>query len=517
MNLTPLDYFTFSLYVVLVVYVALRNSYKSKEEERTSEDFFLAGRSLPWWVIGTSLIASNISAEQLIGMSGSAFASGIAIVSYEWLSALALLVIAKWFLPIFLKMQIYSMPQFLEERFDKRISISLGIFWILVYIFVNLTSILYLGALTLQTILGIPILYSVVAMAILSGIFSIYGGLSAAAWTDFIQVAILFLGGVLITVIGLDKVGDGSGIITGFQKLLEAAPEKFHTVLGFNHPELPWLGVFFGGMWVANFSYWGFNQYITQRALAARNLQEARNGLLFASFLKILVPLIVVLPGVTAFVLYGSQIPRPDEAYPTLIKNLVPVGFTGLIIAALLGAILSSLNSMTNSTATIFSMDIYRKIKPDTSDRELVRIGRIVSAIALFLAVCIAPSLVTLKQAFQYIQEFTGMISPGVVVIFLLGLFWPRANSISALAVALVTIPVSLTCKLVWPSLAFLNRMGLIFLLLLLFAYIITVLTSAPDKKGTVLTPVSFVASTSFHFFSALIIVILSILYLYFW
>ncbi|MCB1142355.1 MAG: sodium/solute symporter [Leptospiraceae bacterium] len=512
MNLTTLDYLVFGIYFALIVIVAVKNSTKEGGEEKNTEDFFLAGRNLPWWIIGTSLIASNISAEQLIGMSGSAFVSGIAIVSYEWLSALTLLIIAKWFLPYFLEMRIYSMPQYLEERFDKRISVSLGVFWVLVYIFVNLTSILYLGALTLETILGFPPIYSILGMAILSGFFTIYGGLSAVAWTDFIQVAVLFGGGLLITILGLQTAGSGEGILVGFQNIIQSSPDKFHTILSANHKDLPWIGVFFGGMWVANLSYWGFNQYITQRALAAKNIEESRNGLVFAAFLKILVPVIVVLPGVTAFYLYRDKISTPDMAYPTLIKNLVPVGMTGLILAALMGAIVSSLNSMTNSTATIFTMDIYRKLKGETSEKKLVLIGRIVSGLSLLIAVFIAPSLGGLNQVFQYIQEYTGMVSPGIVVIFLFGLFWRRANSISVLWVAILTVPISILFKFVFADLAFLNRMGVTFLALVLIGTIgVFLTTDKPDpiEKKVIDTSTSF----GFNLASGVILSVLMVLY----
>ncbi|MBI1387025.1 MAG: sodium/solute symporter [bacterium] len=446
-NFEVLDVVVFCIYFVTVIGIAYWVSRKP-DSERTSEDFFLAGRALPWWIIGASLIASNISAEQMIGMTGSAYVSGIAIVSYEWMAAVTLLIVAKWFLPTFLNMRIYSMPQYLENRFDYRVSMGLGVFWLLVYVFVNLATVTYLGALTLQTVMGLPLMYGIIALLVISAMYTLYGGLSAVAWTDFIQVAVLFLGGTVVTIFGLHALGQG-GLASGFMELWKTNPDKFHTVLPWYHKDLPWIGVFFGGLWMANLSYWGCNQYITQRALAAKNINEAQLGLVFAAFLKIIVPIVVMLPGIIAFALYQHLIPegKPDQAYPTLIRELVPAGFTGLIIAALIAAIVSSLNSMTNSTATIFTMDIYRKINHNASERNLVFVGRVTSALVLFITIFTAPLLASQEQVFQYIQEYTGMVSPGVVAIFFFGLFWKRTTSAAALTMVILTIPVSIVLK----------------------------------------------------------------------
>ncbi|MDX2129830.1 MAG: solute:sodium symporter family transporter [Chloroherpetonaceae bacterium] len=516
MQLSTLDYFVFGFYFLVIIGAGLA-VLKFKKNEN-SEDYFLAGRSLPWWVIGSSLIASNISAEQFIGMSGSGFASGLAIASYEWLAAVTLLIVGKYFLPIFLEKKIYTMPEFLELRFDHTVRTGLAGFWLMVYVFVNLTSVMYLGALTMQTVLGIDLMMGIIGLALLSALYTIYGGLAIAAWTDAIQVVFLVSGGLLITLIGLNTLGDGS-IIFGFGKLLESAPEKFHMVLEANHPELPWIGVFIGGMWMANIGYWGCNQYITQRTLAAKSLKEAQKGIILAAVLKIIMPLIVVLPGIIAFALYGNTIAKPDEAFPTLVKNLAPSGAVGLIFAALIAAIVSSLNSMTNSAATLFTIDIYKSnFKKDASEKELVWIGRVVSASVLLIAIVMAPQLKNLSQAFQFIQEYTGFVTPGVVVIFLFGLFWKKATSSSARWAALLTIPLSLGFKILFPELAFLNRMGIVFLALAIVIVMITLLEKrGNDEKAIRINPQTFNTDGVFNISALLVLGVIGALYLYFW
>lgn len=468
MPVQTIDLAVFLAYLVIVLAIAFRVSRAPKDHSRNAEDYFLAGRTLPWWIIGFSLIASNISTEQIIGMNGTAFVSGIAVISYSWIGAcIPQLIVAKFFLPAFLRMKIYSMPQYLELRFDRRVSSGMGVFWLLVYVFVNLTSVMYLGALTLQTVLGIPLVWGIVLLASVSALYTVYGGLAPVAWTDFIQVTILIAGGLLVTVFGLNAVAGSSNPAAGLLQLMEQVPERFHTVLPADHPDLPWPGVFLGGLWIAAISYWGCNQYIIQRALAAKSLREAQFGLLFASFLSLLVSVVIVFPGIIASALYGDLVQRPDQAYPTLVRELIPAGLVGLIIAALFAAIISSLNSMTNSAATIFTMDIYRKVRRrPASERELVRVGRAASAAALLIAVLVAPRLSNLGQAFQFIQEYTGFVTPGVMAIFLFALFWKRTSSAAALTAALATIPVSALFKLLLPQLGFLNRMGLVFLVL---------------------------------------------------
>jgi SSS family solute:Na+ symporter len=520
MLLEKLDLLVFFVYFLVVIGLALWLSRTPKGRSRTTEDYFLAGRALPWWIIGCSLIASNISTEQIIGMNGTAFVSGIAVISYSWLGAcIPQLIVAKFFLPAFLQMKVYSMPQFLEMRFDQRVSTGMGIFWLLVYVFVNLTSVLYLGALSLETLVGIPLLYGIFALATVSAIYTVYGGLSPAAWTDFIQVTVLILGGLMVTYFGLNAISDGAGVISGFNQLIIQLPDRFHTVLDASHPDLPWTGVFFGGLWIAAISYWGCNQYIIQRALAAKSLTEAQYGLLFAAFLSLLVSVIIVLPGIIASALYGDLIVRPDQAYPTLIRELLPVGYTGLVIAALVAAIVSSLNSMTNSASTIFTMDVYRRLfRPEARQTELVLTGRLASAVALLTAVCIAPTLTNLSQAFQFIQEYTGFVTPGVMTIFLFALTWRRTTSTAALTTALLTIPVSALLKLLLPQLGFLNRMGIAFLLLSALIVLVTFLSEAGDseQRHLVIRESSFRTTNLFNALALTVLGIVAALYLYF-
>ncbi|MBD3265255.1 sodium/solute symporter [bacterium] len=538
-----IDFIVFGVYFVIVIGIALWVSRKPAGEERTSEDFFLAGRALPWWIIGTSLIASNISAEQLIGMTGSAFAGGLAVVSYEWMAAITLLIVAKFMVPVFLKMRIYSMPQYLEERFDYRVSMGLGVFWLLVYIFVNLTSVSYLGALTLQNLIGadfqaatgmeFQLIYGVIALFMVSFLYTLTGGLTAVAWTDIIQVTVLFVGGLAVTILGLNAVaGEGGNFITGFVELWKTAPDHFHTVMAWDHEHYPWIGVFIGGMWAANLSYWGCNQYITQRALAGKSIKETQYGLVFAAFLKVIVPAVVLLPGIVAYALYADMIPEnqaSDVAYSVLINELVPTGLKGLIIAALVAAIISSLNSMVNSTATIFTMDIYRKINPGASETLLVRIGRIASVVAVAIAIPIAPFLGNLDQAFQYIQEYTGMVSPGIVAIFFLGIFWKRTTAAAALWMVITTIPISVVLKILPKTILegtvlgafldpFLNRMGVAMVVVFLIGVVASLLTKHAKHEDVERADqeVSFATGATFNVLSILICGVLLALYLVF-
>ncbi len=521
-SLQFLDYLVFSLYFILVIGLALYVSRKPKGHKRNAEDYFLAGRSLPWWIIGASLIASNISTEQIIGMNGTAFESGIAVISYSLIGAsITILIVAKYFLPRFLQSKIYSMPEFLEKRYDKWVSTSMSVFWILIYIFVNLTSVMSLGAITLNAVLGIPILYSVIALAAISAIYTIYGGLSAVAWTDFVQVGVLILGGSAVVWLGLSQIAENNGdhgIIAGFNQLLELQHNKFHTVLPMDHEELPWTGVFFGGLWIAALSYWGCNQYIIQRALAAKNIREAQNGLLFASFLSIIVAIIIVLPGVIASNLYADLIQSRDEAFPVLIRELLPVGYSGLVIAALIAAIISSLNSMCNSVATIFTMDVYRnQFHKKASDTELVKVGRWVTAIALILAVIVTPAVASMGKLFSFIQEYTGFVTPGVLCIFLLGLFWKRTTSTAALWSVLLTIPISVVFKVFFPELAFLDRMMLTFLILITLAIVMSLNNRYIQKAFVSEGAIEARSSAIFNIGALFIVVLISVFYIVFW
>lgn len=532
---SSLDYIVFISYCFLIIFIGLWVSRTKKGTKKTAQDYFLADKSLPWWAIGASLIAANISAEQMIGMSGSGYAIGLGIASYEWMAAITLIIVGKYFLPVFLEKKIYTMPQFLEMRYDGRVRTAMASFWLVVYVFVNLTSVLYLGALAMETIMGIPMNYAIMGLAIFAAVYSIYGGLKAVAWTDVVQVVFLIGGGLVTTFLALDAVSDGHGFIAGFKVLLEQAPEKFNMILhegellipdgkgGLKDAfmDLPGISVLVGGMWIANLSYWGFNQYIIQRGLAAKSIKEAQRGVIFAGYLKILIPLIVVIPGIAAFVLTnGSGVIDPsDKAYPWLLHNYVPAGIKGLAFAALAAAIVSSLASMLNSTSTIFTMDIYKKfINKDVSDTKMVSVGRITSFVALVVAVLSAqPLLGNLDQAFQYIQEFTGFVTPGVVVIFCFGLFWKRITSNAALAVAILTIPLSFLFKILLPEIPFIDRMGLVFLMLALVAIIISYTDKHPQAKGLELKRSMFKTDVRFNVLAIFLSVIVMVLYLLFW
>ena len=478
---TTLDYVIFGIYLFVIVGLGLWVSREEEGEEKDSADYFLASKALPFWAIGSSLIAANISAEQFIGMSGSGFRVGLAIASYEWMAAIALLLIAWFFLPIYLEKEIYTMPQFLEERYDGRVRMLLAIFWLLVYVFVNLTSVLYMGGLSMNVIMGFPLWASIVGLALIATAYSLYGGLKAVAWTDVVQVVVLVGGGLMTTWLALDAYGGSDvGVVGGLSQLMADASGRFNMILFegelmYRNDEgvlkdayqlLPGLSVLFGGLWVANLFYWGCNQYIIQRALAAKNLKEAKRGLAFAGYLKLLLPLIVVVPGIVAFAL-DAPIQRGDEAYPWLLGEYVGSGFRGLAFAALVAAIISSLASMMNSASTIFTMDLYRNYvdQEGVSEQKLVRIGRAVALICIVVATALAPQLADLDQVFQYIQEYTGFVSPGVLAIFMLGLFWGKATPNAALASAVLSIPLSAAFKAWTPGIAFLNRMLIVFII----------------------------------------------------
>ena len=342
MHISVIDLIIFFAYCLLILFVGLFVSRRNKKETQSAKGYFLAGRGLAWWAIGASIIASNISAEQFVGMSGSGYAIGLAMATYEWIAALGLLIVAKFFIPIFLEKKIFTMPQFLEERFDSRVKSVMAFFWLVVFVFINLTSILYLGALTIEKIMGVPMIVGVLGLAIFAGVYSIYGGLKAVALTDVIQVVFLIGGGLITTYIALDTLGMGEGVVQGFKNLYVQTEDKFHLILDKSHPsymDLPGISVIIGGLWVANLYYWGCNQYIIQRALAAKSVSEAQKGMLFAGFIKLLIPLLVVIPGIAAFAL-NAPLEKSDEAYPWLLSNLLPVGIKGVAIAALTAVLL---------------------------------------------------------------------------------------------------------------------------------------------------------------------------------
>lgn len=525
MNFSTLDIVIFIGYCLLIIGVGLWVSREKKGHTKDSTDYFLASKSLPWWAIGASLIASNISAEQFIGMSGSGFAIGLGIASYEFMAAATLILVAKFFLPIYIKEGIFTMPQFLKLRYDDRIRTSLAIFWIMLYIFVNLTSVLYLSALALSVVLDISTTQAIIGLAFVAVAYSIYGGLKAVAWTDVIQVIFLIFGGLITTYLALDAVSGGAGALEGLSMLYEKAPQKFDMILDEENPfykDLPGLTVLLGGMWIANISYWGFNQYIVQRALAAKSVKEVQWGLVFAAFLKLLIPLVVVIPGIAAFVL-NADISRYDEAYPWLLGNLVPTGIKGLAFAALIAAALSSLSSMMNSTATIFTLDIYKShLNKTASETQLVKVGRIVSLVAIVIAALVAqPLLAGQEQIFQFIQKYTGYVSPGIVVLFVFGLFWKKTTSNAALAAAIASVPVSIIIDLVFPTLPFLDQMGVVFLLL---SALVVVYSLYENRQRNIYpaytidtTKDIFTTDTIFNVTATGIVFVLAAIYIIFW
>ncbi|WP_447785373.1 sodium/sugar symporter [Stenotrophomonas bentonitica] len=519
MSLSTLDISIVLAYLAGIFILAQWVSREKAGQQKSAQDYFLASRSLPWWAIGASLIAANISAEQIIGMSGSGYAIGLAIASYEWMAAITLLIVGKWFLPIFLRNGITTMPQFLQERYGNRIRTVMAVFWLGLYVFVNLTSILWLGSIAIAGVAGLNQDVALVLLGAFALAYQLYGGLKAVALTDIVQVCLLVLGGLLVTVITLSKIGDGS-VSDGFMQLWQQHPERFEMILSKDNPfykDLPGLSVLLGGMWIANLSYWGFNQYIIQRALAAKNLREAQKGVVFAAFLKLLIPAIVVLPGIAA-VMLAPGLERPDAAYPTMLA-LLPSGILGLVFAALVAAIVASLASKINSVATIFTLDFYAKRAPDASQARLVRVGRIAASVAIIVAVLTArPLLGGFDQGFQYIQEFTGFFTPGIVVIFLLGLFWKRSNEAGALAAAVGSFVLSLALKLLWPSLPFMDRMGVVFVATLALAVGISLATRATGDRDRIRTDdVVYATAPSFNAASLAVLAILVALYATYW
>ncbi len=550
--MSSLDYTVFTIYCLIIIGVGLYLSLRKKNANKTSEDYFLAGKSLTWWAIGASLIASNISAEQFIGMSGSGFALGIAISSYEWMAAITLLLVGKFLLPIFIKKQIYTMPQFLEQRYNSNVKTTMAVFWLGVYIFVNLTSVLYLGSLAIETVMGVERIYAIIGLALFAMIYSVYGGLTAVAWTDVIQVIFLIAGGLATTYLALDAVSEGSGPIAGFQTLLNEVPDRFDSILSKDHPfygDLPGWGVIIGGMWIANISYWGLNQYITQRALAAKSLREAQKGVMFAGWLKMIMPLIVVLPGIAAYYLLMKEgaadlasmsvtdsvlsgLPdesvtkgmtdtatmtiKNDKAYPVLLQFL-PTGFKGIAFAALVAAIVSSLASMANSTATIFTMDIYKPLlNKGASEKRLVSVGRLTALVAFALAVLVAPMLGQLDQAFQYIQEYTGFVTPGIVAIFLLGIFWKKTTPNAALVGGVGTFIFSILFKQLLPNVPFIDRMGYVFLICAGLMVIVSMIEGKgkDSKKALILDDFNFKTQRVFNVGAIAVTIIITVLYI---
>ena len=515
------DYMVFVIYIIILVGMGLFLSRTKKGEEKSSTDYFLAGNTLTWWAVGASLIAANISAEQFIGMSGSAFASGIAPAAYELMAAATLLVVGKYLLPLMIEKKIFTIPQFLRERYNWGVGFAFSLLWLFLYVFVNLTSVAWLGALAIQQILGLPTdmtimvagmeidqvrMVIILSLFIIAGVYSIYGGLASVAWTDVMQVTFLVGGGLITAYAALSFIGGEMGIGGAWDTLVhikdylaqDPADTHFNLVVTRNaeaYPVVqddpfftnPGIVLIFGALWLTNLGYWGFNQYIIQKGLAAKSLDEAKKGMVFAAFLKILIPFIVCIPGVCAFYIMNApecadlratlagSIGRSDDAYPFLIRNFTPTVVKGLSFAALAAAVISSLASMFNSTSTLFTMDIYKQfINKTASEKKLVTVGRLTSVCALVIALlAVYPLMGGIDQAFQFIQEYSAFVYPGVVVIFGLGLLWKRASGTAAVVCAIGTFAFSIIYKFAFPEMPFLVRSGVVFItLVILFVWI---------------------------------------------
>jgi SSS family solute:Na+ symporter len=554
------DYIVFFIYFLIVSSYGFWIYYKKKSAAKDSKDYFLAEGSLTWWAIGASLIASNISAEQMIGMSGSGFKLGLAISAYEWMAAATLIIVAIFFMPVYLKNKIFTMPQFLSQRYNEKVAMIMAVFWLMLYIVVNLMSILYLGALAISGISGLDITMCIFALAIFA-IFITLGGMKVIGYTDVIQVFFLILGGLVATYLALNLISDNQGIVKGFAMLKDGASEHFHLIFEKDNPnymDLPGLSVLIGGMWIANLSYWGCNQYITQRALGA-SLPVARSGLLFAAFLKMLMPVIVVIPGIAVYyivkedlggisgqnLLTSSGVQDPNKAYPALL-GLLPIGLKGLSFAALTAAIVASLAGKANSIATIFTLDIYKKaFNPGASEGNLVNVGKVAVVVSMLLAVVLSLIVGDAlmgegKQGFQYIQEYTGFVSPGIFAMFILGFFWKKTTSNAALYATIGGFVFSVIFKFLpgWVDLSplynidwavansngvfeipFMDRMVIVFALCIIGMYIISIYENKKGvvTKGLEIDAKMFRVSTSFAVGSLIIFAMIVAVYSAFW
>ncbi|HZV70626.1 MAG TPA: sodium/solute symporter [Saprospiraceae bacterium] len=454
------DYIVFIIYFIIVAGYGLWVYNRKKSAQASSTQFFLAEGQLTWWAIGASLIASNISAEQFIGMSGNGFRLGLAISSYEWLAAVSLIIVAVFFMPVYLKNRIFTMPQFLKTRYNETVAMIMAIFWLFLYIFVNLTSILYLGTLAINNLTGGDNFHLIMIGLALFALVITLGGMKVIGYTDVIQVLVLLAGGLITSYIALtvvsEKFGLGSDALAGLKQLFTVAPDHFDMIFKkpdanstpaeINHySSLPGMAMLAAGMWVANLNYWGCNQYITQRALGA-DLKTARTGILFAAFLKLLMPLLVVLPGIAAYVLYQqgelqeqmmtNGAFREDNAYSAVL-GFLPTGLRGLSMAALTAAIVASLAGKANSISTIYTLDIYKKyINRESTEKRMVWTGRIMVVVSLIIAICVNWNDVLGiggKGGFEFIQKYTGYISPAIFPVFLFGFFWKKTTSKAAM------------------------------------------------------------------------------------
>jgi SSS family solute:Na+ symporter len=561
-----IDYIIFLVYLVILVFLGFFVSRKKDGQEKTSKDYFLAGNTLTWWAVGASLIAANISAEQFIGMSGSAYASGIAIAAYELMAALTLVVVAKFILPVMIKNKVFTIPQFLTNRYNQGVGLAFSIFWLFLYVFINLTSVAWLGALAIEQILGVKgavlmigetsisvRLLIIIFLYMIAGLYSIYGGLASVAWTDVMQVVFLVGGGLVTAWFALATIAPHLGVqgaipalgevmsrlgdIPGdrhFSLVVERQAELYPNIKDDPYFTLPGIVLIIGALWLTNLGYWGFNQYIIQKGLAAKNIDEAKKGLVFAGFLKILIPFIVCIPGVCAYLIWNDadlhsrlmsqgllngSINVSDDAYPFLIRNFTPVVVKGLSFAALTAAVISSLASMFNSTSTIFTIDIYKQfMNKNASERRLVAVGRLTALAALVIAlIAVYPIMGGADQAFQIIQEYSGFVYPGIVVIFSLGLLWKRSSGLAAIVTAIGTFLFSVLFKLIMPNTPFLIRMGYVFFVLVILFVSLSLLSkntvpAKPLDEHTIKTQLKW---SSILFASSIICYVLGIIVMF--
>ena len=541
--LSNLDLLIVFIYAICIFALAQFVSRRKESEEVSSKGYFMAGNQLPWWAIGASLIAANISAEQIIGMSGSGYRIGLAIASYEWMAAITLLMVGKFFLPVFLKNNVMTMPGFLQQRFGPSVKYLMAIFWLVLYVFVNLTAILWLGGTAVTTVTGLQATQVLIGLGLFALAYQVTGGLKAVALTDIVQVTLLVIGGLIIVSITLGKIGGGHDLTAmsgGFAQIMKGFPDHFHMILGKSSPfykDLPGIAVLVGGMWIMNISYWGFNQYIIQRGLAAKSIGEAQKGIAFAAYLKLLMPLIVVVPGLAALIL-APNIVKPDHAYPEMMK-LLPTGLLGLVFVALVFAVISSTASKINSIATIFTVYILQPLNPTLSQSVLVNICRIASLVAVLIAVSVAEPLIgKFDQGFQFIQDFTGFFTPAIVVIFALGMFWKRCSTAGAFAAVAGGFLASCFFYVasylhshdsLWgftnaymatsvPDMPFMNRVGWVFWICTALCVIISLVVPNKREVSTLsLEGVSFKTSTSFNILAVGVVLILIFLYWRFW
>jgi len=476
MSFTSFDTFAFFGFIIFVVGFSL---WVSRKKE-TDEDYFLAGRTLSWWVIGLSLVASNISSEHFVGQAGQGFREGVglAIASYEWIAVFALIITAIFLLPKFLQTGIYTMPEYLEYRYNKACRTFMSICMLVFYVGVTIATVLYAGAIAIEAIFDLPLIYGIWGIGLIAGLYTFYGGLKAVVWSDVIQGTALLLGGLLVTILGFREIG-------GVQRFMDLSEGRMHMVLPLDHPELPWLAVFFGGMWIPNLFYWGLNQFITQRTLGAKSIEEGQKGVLFGATLKLIIPFIIIIPGIMAFELYGNEISDPDQAFPILIKNLLPTGLIGLMLAALFGATMSTLDSLLNSAATIFTIDIYRPFFNKEADgKKIVSVGKITTVVLMLLSCIWAPIISSFEGGlYLFIQQYWGFLQSGVVVVFFLGMLWKKVPANAALLAMILNFPVYGYFLWQYPDLPFLHSMALTLIIILAITIIYTLIAPNQDIK----------------------------------